>query len=152
MNNFNWNNYIGEHMGTDNYLNVKCKEDGRLYELVSIDMLENESIGLYDDFMQDTDWYSKDDFMPLIKSISDLTDEEWLFVFCGDDISDISIEKYDNKIAISDDITLALINAFDIKRLFFDYCDQQILNRFYSLHVSLDYEELIRTEKAVRKP
>ena len=145
MSNFNWNNYIGPHMSV--LLRVKPNKFENTEPVLSYGIIGNDfrvecSRGVY----------TKDEIKPIIKSISDLTDGEWLFVFTGqkfdkDNIFELFVN--DDEVALcSQGIKLS---GFDLLTNKFDYSNQQILNRLYSLHVSLDYEELIKNNKAVRK-
>ena len=142
---FNWNNYVGKHMKES--LKVECG-DKTVCELYSV---SNNTIELISDCGRfDTPTYNT---KPLIKSISDLTDEELLFVFCGINTKGRYIERTTNQINMYMVSTLGnhLGNCVFLKNVRFTTCDQLLLNRLYSLHVSLDYEELIKNNKAVRK-
>jgi len=91
---------------------------------------------------------------PLVKSLKSLTDEEWLFIFCGND----PIDDYD---ATIDNIHRTKTNVsfgygdddylnFDFNKMCFEFIQtmdnydiQALLNRMHSLHRIPNYEALL---------
>lgn len=59
-------------------------------------------------------------------------------------VLDIESSEHDSLISINTET-----GEFNANDSWWDF--QQILNRMYSLHISLDYEELIKNNKAVSK-
>lgn len=151
MNNFNYNNYIGEHMSEP----LEVLENGTVlpFGLLTISYTYPSRSMLLESH-SDEEYRRVEDCKPLIKSPSDLTDEELLWVFGNIKGSFISRNKSTISLGIGGGgdayLQINLKNG-QINTTDQFYNIQQILNRLYSLHVSLDYEELIRTGKAVRK-
>ena len=136
MNSFPYNLYIGSHM----------KEPLRVLEPTNLTTeLTYKNIGFI--------VASSCDHAPLIRSISDLTDEELIWVFCGDSLSKYKIIRRKNSVAILCDGNTGWYSTEIYKINFLTKTskniNQEILNRFYSLHVSLDYEELIEKDLAL---
>lgn len=140
MNNFNYNNYIGEHMDEPlrvelSYSFTNKKYDSELTIQTLVDFEENDS-----------QEYCK----PLIKSPSDLTDEEWLFVFGREELKDRSINKWNNEY-IEHLSEGNLYNEFNTRLNEFTHCDQELLNRLYSLHSHPQAKQLIEKGLALNK-
>lgn len=136
--------FYRNYVGIEKPLRVICLGNER--SLFSVNKTEIESNTNF--------FYKFSEVKPLIKSPKDLTDEEWLWIFCGDKkIKDmvISRDKDEDSIYLlfSDGLQLHHQNVFFFCG-HFEYCDQQILNRLYSLHVALNAEELFDKDLAVR--
>lgn len=150
MNKFNWSNYVGDHM--DEPLRVKILTGSNTLEANFEFLFKLKGANFYSVHCSDGENYSEDDCKPLIKSPEDLTDEEWLFVF-GENKDSYHINRVENSVVVCFNGFKASewSNEFDFNQNVFEHSDQQLLNRLYSLHVSLHYKELIEKEVALRK-
>lgn len=147
MNNFNWNNYIGPHMSEPLMVEVRYN----IFELEGHRIYKDDGEIFHELLYDYEDYEYTEDCKPLIKSISDLTDEEWLFV--AGEGSSVFLDKeltciFKNGKAI---IYVYGDGFFELKGGTDFIYAQQLLNRLYSLHVALNAEELIKNGKAVRK-
>ena len=140
MNSFPYNLYIGEHMDEPLIIKYECSDE--------IIRFEGCLVGVIDDaiFIK-TDKF--DDFFyiklckPYLKPVEDLTDEELLFVFCSDNRGlGWSIDKIEGEEIILE-YTYERWNSFSILDFVFDHCDQELLNRLYSLHSHPKAKQLI---------
>lgn len=135
---FPYNLFIGQHM-VNGALRVKCEDT--IQELIDVD---TRSWQVYFDEIREMVPLSE--CVPQLKDPKTITDEEWFFVFFGDDLEaksrcfiDRDTEE-DSVYARYKGVSIAHhynVCFFDIM---FEYCDQQILNRLYSLHTLPDFE------------
>ena len=108
-------------------------------------------------------YYMDDEFYfhnvkPYLKTVEDLTDEEWLFVFDNNDCKWNAIKRFPlgndknpNRSWIEFEHGIKGYNAFNFDGLYFDKCDQELLNRLYSLHSHPQAKQLIEKKLANNK-
>lgn len=134
---FAYNLYIGKHMREPlKYRLTSEIEDPRICEVTAGGLkrlMESKP----------TDMYIPH---PIVKPLDTLTDEEWMFVFGKH--KNVSILKTTNFIQLVHcDHSIHVYNIFDKRLGVFNICDQEMLNRLYSLHRSPD--EKILEEKGL---
>ncbi len=91
---------------------------------------------------------------PHLKLPEDLTDEEWLWVFCGEDDGDHGIRRGYSE-AIIELIWdfgsyKSAVCKFDYSDNSFSQCNQEVLNRLYSLHSHPKAKEYIENGLAIK--
>lgn len=84
---------------------------------------------------------------PHLKLPEDLTDEEWRFIFGGDDIW-YYITRTGNK--IKNKFNNSIDNFFCLKNCYFNFCSQEMLDRMYSHHSHPKAKEYIEKGLAIK--
>ncbi len=92
---------------------------------------------------------------PHLKLPEDLTDEEWLWVFCGEDFQNNHGIRRGYSEAIIELIWdfgsyKSAVCKFDYSDNYFSQCNQEVLNRLYSLHSHPKAKEYIENGLAVK--
>ncbi len=100
-------------------------------------------------------WWSYGDIKPHLKLPEDLTDEEWLWVFCGEDMQDDHGIRRGYSEAIIELIWdfgsyKSAVCKFDYSDNYFSQCNQEVLNRLYSLHSHPKAKEYIEKGLAIK--
>jgi hypothetical protein len=80
---------------------------------------------------------------PQLKSLESLSDEDWLFVFGREELSNRTINKWGNEY-IEHKSDGYLYNEYNTRLNEFKHCDQGVLNRLHSLHRSENEKELLK--------
>ena len=125
--------FYRNYVGIEKPLKVKCLCVDRLLFAVSNSEIESNT----------NFFYKYEECKPYLKTVEDLTDEELLFVFCGDNRGlGWSIDRIEGE-----EIILQYVyerwNSFSVLDFVFDHCDQELLNRLYSLHSHPKAKQLI---------
>lgn len=143
-------NFYKNYILLDNPLDVEYNG----YDVYSFKTVENSSNLILEAGYTD---YSKSifDCKPFLVAPEDLTDEQWLWVFCGDDQEHGLVITRDSEeesiyLHIKEHNTLHYQNVFFLSG-HFEYSDQEILDRLYSLHSHPKANEYIKNNLAKRK-
>lgn len=124
---FPWNNFIGPHIKKPlKFLFIDESKREWDYELFGVD---GGSISeKYEDF-----YFEYDLLKPLIVDPKSLSDEELQYIF-----------GVNFKVNRKDHLVYLRECRINLNTGYMHPCDQQILNRFYSLHSLPNYEELLK--------
>lgn len=145
-----YNLFIGEHMIEPLRVKVAGKRDINnldVFNVVGMQVYEGvESVIISSLFgRQHVDI---NNCQPIFRDPKSLSNDEWLYIFCGDDLeakSQCFIDRDNQEESIY--VRYKGVNYSHYYNMFFfdimfEHCDQQILNRMYSLHCIPNFQEL----------
>ncbi|MCP4985218.1 MAG: hypothetical protein GY928_03845 [Colwellia sp.] len=131
---FSYNLYIGKHM--EKPLKVKYRNLHSDNVVGCLTGVNRDYLFIKNGGVEDIEIYTKH-CKPHLKLPEDLTDEEWLFIYFGDNL-DCNLGMYIKRDSWS---CINAVDKFgDIGNSFpspfgsIKFCNQEILNRLYSLH------------------
>lgn len=133
--------FYKDFIGIEKPLVVEAEaEDG--FEDAELSYTDSDAVYVYLQYNYSTDEFSFNEIKPYLRTVESLSDEEWLLVFGSTDENHSIIRHNKTFIEFKDSYGNSL-NCYDFRHNSFMFCNQEILNRLYSLHCHPKAKQLI---------